>query len=351
PGAAASAISQVFLGVRIECAQCHHHPYDRWSQTDYFGMTAYFTQLQQKKSRRGELLIAVGNPTTKHPRTGEVITAHPLGRPMPESNIAGDRRLELAAWLTAADNPFFARNWSNRIWAHMLGRGIVEPVDDFRLTNPPSNPELLDALSQHFVEQRFDLQALLRTIIASRVYQQSSQPNATNERDQQNYSRYLLKCLEAEVLLDAVCDVTAVPEKFEGVPAGARAIQLWDSQVDHYFLRLFGRPSRQTVCECERVSEPSVAQVLHLLNSERVQQKLSRDDGRLHQLARTITDNGQLVDELYLTLFSRLPSSSERQVAIDHLQTVPANTMARRQEVVEDLAWTMLNSLEFVFNH
>jgi hypothetical protein len=231
----------------------------------------------------------------------------------------------------------------------MLGRGLVEPVDDFRATNPPSNPELLDALAAHLAKSKFDLRELIRAIAASRTYQHSTKPNATNSRDEQNYSRGLLKSMDAEVLLDAVCQATGVPEKFEGVPAGSRAIQLWDSQVDHYFLRLFGRPTRQTVCECERVTEPSVAQVLHMLNSERVQEKLTHENGFVARLAKRESDNARTADELYLNLFSRLPTDSERQVAVEYLGR--ASDSAARRTALEDLAWTMLNSLEFVFNH
>jgi hypothetical protein len=349
PGKSASAVSQVFLGVRIECAECHHHPYDRWSQTDYYGMTAYFAQLQRKPSSLGEVLFASGDPATNHPRNGENVPAYALGQSKPAKNVAGDRRVELAKWLTAADNPFFARNWSNRLWAHMLGRGLVEPVDDFRATNPPSNPELLDALARSLIEQKYDLRAMLRTIAASRVYQHSTQPNASNETDEQNYSRFLLKRLDAEVLLDAVCQTTGVPEKFAGVPVGSRAIELWDSQVDHEFLRLFGRPTRQSVCECERVSEPSVAQVFHLLNSERVQDKLSREDGRVAELVSRTKNDEQLIADLYKTFLSRGPTAEEHRRGLSHIQS--AKDAAERRERAEDLAWTLLNSLEFVFNH
>lgn len=348
PGKSASAVSQVFLGVRIECAECHHHPYDRWSQTDYYGMAAYFAQLQRKSTSLGEVLLANGDPATHHPRTGQNIPAYALAQQMPEKNVAGDRRVELARWLTAPENPYFARNWANRLWAHMLGRGLVEPVDDVRATNPPSNPQLLDALAQSLIDQKYDLRAMLRTIAASRVYQHSSQPNETNESDEQNYSRSLLKRLDAEVLLDAVCQTTGVPEKYEGIPAGSRAIELWDSQVDHEFLRLFGRPTRQSVCECERVSEPSVAQVFHLLNSERVQEKLAREDGRIAALTSSSGDE-QLIDELYLTFLSRQPTTEERQRGLSHIQA--AKDPQDRRERAEDLAWTLLNSLEFVFNH
>ena len=355
PGPAASAVSQVFLGVRIECAQCHHHPYDRWSQTDYFGMTAYFAQLQNKKSPFGEILVATGDPQTKHPRTGEVVTAHPLGQPMPEKNIAGDRRVELAAWMTSPENPFFARNLANRLWAHMLGRGLVEPVDDVRATNPPSNPELLSALAKNLIEQKYDLRGLLKSIAMSRTYQHSTATNPTNLRDEQNYSRAVLKRMDAEVLLDAICQATGVPERYEGTPPNTRAIELWDSQVDHYFLKLFGRPVRVTACECERVSEPSVSQVLHLLNSQRVQEKLSHEGGLIARLAQQQSLDDRLTEELYLTIFSRLPTNAETQTAVEYLRSAkPAagkTPLEARRTAAEDLAWTMLNSLEFVFNH
>jgi hypothetical protein len=351
PGKVASAISQVFLGVRIECAQCHHHPFDRWSQTDYFGMTAYFAQVQKKNAPLGELLVAQGDPNTTHPRTGQKIAAHALGQPMPEQNPAGDRRLELAAWMTAAENPFFARNLANRVWAHLLGRGLVEPVDDFRETNPPTNPQLLDALAEKLVQSKFSLRSLVREICASRTYQHSAQPNETNARDEQNYSRALFKRMDAEVLLDAVCQVTAVPEKFDGAPTGTRAIELWDSQLEHYFLKLFGRPVRQTACECERVVEPSVAQVLHLLNSERIDGKLRHDAGRIAELVRRQPSDSKLAEELYLTVYSRYPTDAERRTALDYLAGAPTGDSLARRARAEDLLWTMLNSIEFVFNH
>ena len=356
PGKAASTLSQIFLGVRIECAQCHHHPYDRWGQDDYFAMAAYFAPLSRKSTPLGEILVASGKAEAAHPRTGEKIEPRPLGVERNSfrsangiKSVLPDPRHELADWMTAPDNPYFARNLANRVWAHLLGRGLVEPVDDVRATNPPSNPELLDALAADLVKQKFDLRGLIRTICASRVYQHAARPNPTSERDEQNYSRALLKRLDAEVLLDAVCQATGVPEKFSGAAAGTRAIELWDSQVEHDFLRLFGRPVRQSACECERVVEPSVAQVLHLLNSERVQQKLSHERGRIARLCREQPDDAKLVEELYLTIFSRLPSDGERKLATDHLQRAPSADA--RRAAAEDLAWTMLNSLEFVFNH
>jgi uncharacterized protein DUF1549/uncharacterized protein DUF1553 len=354
PGKAASTLSQVFLGVRVECAQCHHHPYDRWGQDDYYALAAYFAPLSRRDSPLGEILVAAGAAEATHPKTGQKIAPRPLGVGQ-VSNLsnqpaaAADPRTDLAAWMTWPDNPFFARNLANRIWAHLLGRGLVEPVDDVRPTNPPSNPELLDALAADLVQQKFDLRGLIRTICASRVYQHSTRPNPTNERDEQNYSRALLKRLDAEVLLGAVCQTTGVPEKFSGAAYGTRAIELWDSQVEHDFLRLFGRPVRASACECERVVEPSVAQVLHLLNSERVQQKLSHEEGLIASLCRRESDNERLAAELYLTVFSRYPTDGERHTAVGHLQR--AKDAAARRAAAEDLAWTMLNSLEFVFNH
>ncbi|HTI50911.1 MAG TPA: DUF1549 and DUF1553 domain-containing protein, partial [Planctomycetaceae bacterium] len=347
PGEMAGTLSQVFLGVRIDCAQCHHHPFDRWSQSDYFGMQAFFTQVAFKPTAGGESLIAGPAAATVHPRTGEPVFAHALATVAPKADPAGDRRKLLADWMTAPDNPWFARNLVNRTWAHFLGRGLIEPVDDVRLTNPPTNPELLDALARNFVESKFDFQQLIRTITASRVYQASAAPNVTNERDDQNYSRALLRPLEAEVLFDAVCQTTGVPEKFQGLPVGSRAIQLWDSQTPHYFLKLFGRPTRTTACECERAKEPSVAQVLHALNSPELHEKLSHAGGRMARLAGNLSDDGALADELFLTFYSRFPVEKERQTVIGYLKSHAAD----RRQATEDIAWSMLNTAEFVFNH
>ncbi len=347
PGAAASTLSQVFLGVRIACAECHHHPFDRWSQTDYYGMQAFFTQVSLKNTPAGPLVVTGDSPPTKHPRTGATIPAHALGAPSPAAPPPGDRRRALAAWLTSPDNPWFARNLANRTWAHFLGRGLAEPVDDVRATNPPTNPELLDALARHLSASHFDFRQLIRTITASRVYQLSSRPNATNERDEQNYSRALFKRSDAEVLLDMVCQTTGVGERFAGVPPGTRAIQLWDSKVPHYFLKLFGRPVRASACECERSHQPGVAQVLHLLNGPEIHAKLTHAKGTVARLAAERTDDGSLVDELYLTFYSRFPTAAERRTALDYISKDPA----RRREAAEDLAWGMMNSLEFLFNH
>lgn len=348
PGERAATASQVLLGVRIECAQCHHHPADRWSQRDYTAFQAFFVQPQFKPTPRGDLLFAPETVAeSMHPRTGELVGASPLAEPGVQKSPAGDRRLALAAWLASPSNPWFARNIANRTWAHFVGRGLVEPVDDVRLTNPPSNPALLDALAQQLIDNRFDLQSLIRVITASRTYQLSSQTNATNRHDEQNYSRALLRPLPAEVLLDAVCQATGVPEKFEGIPRGPRAVQLWDSNVPHEFLKTFGRPSRVTACQCERISEPNVAQVLKVMNSPAIQAKLSHADGTVARWARSSLTENQLVEEAYLTFFSRLPETTERKAATDFLSRSSAN----RQPALEDLAWSLLNTTEFVFQH
>lgn len=329
PGEVAGTISQVFLGVRIACAECHHHPFDRWKQSDYLGMTAFFA------------------PAATHPRTGKPVFAYALGTDMSAANPPGDRRLVLADWMTRPDNPYFARNLANRTWAWLLGRGLVEPVDDVRTTNPPSNPELLDALAKYLIDNKYDVRKLITFIVSSRVYQTSATPNVTNEKDERNFSRAYFKRPEAEVLLDMICQATGVPEKFPGSPGITRAVQLWDSKARHDFLKLFGRPNRVSSCACERTREPSVAQVLNLLNSPDIQAKLTHEAGTIAKLVRARKDDARLIEELYLTFFSRLPGANERETALAHLKRYANN----RRAATEDLAWAMLNSTEFVFNH
>ena len=347
PGEMAAMTSQAFLGVRITCAECHQHPYDQWTQQDYQGMRAFFAQVKYKKLGETEALLAEGDPKSKHPRTGAPIFPYALGTAMPEAAPEGDRRQALADWMTQPDNPWFARNLANRIWAHFMGRGLIEPVDDLRATNPPSNPELMTALAKALAENEYDLRAMIRLITASRTYQLSSEPNATNELDERNYSRALLRRLPAEVLLDAVSQVTGVEEKFHGVPAGVRAIQLWDSQVQHYFLKLFGRPARASVCECERAVGASIAQALHLMNSPELEAKLAHAGGHLGRLEQRHADDAALARQLYLTIYNREPNVAERERAVQHL----GSRQGQRRKAAEDLAWAMLNSVEFIFNH
>lgn len=330
PGDAANTVSQVFLGVRLTCAECHHHPFDRWRQSDYYGMAAFF------------------NPgVVKHPRTQATIHAHALGTTMPMTAHQHDKRLVLADWMAQPDNPYFARNMANRIWAWMLGRGLVEPVDDVRATNPPSNAELLDALALYLVRNNFDARKLIILIADSRTYQTSTAPNASNEKDDRNYSRAYFKRPDAEVLLDMICQVLGVPEKFQGSPTAARAVQVWDSKVRHDFLKRFGRPSRVTACECERTREPSVSQVLNLLNSALIQDKITHEGGTVAQWVRQTGHDDELIQEMYLRFYSRLPTAAEQATALAHLRKAPT----ARRAAVEDLAWAMLNSSEFLFNH
>lgn len=342
PGEAASALSQVFLGVRIACAECHHHPTDRWTQGDYAGMLAFFAPV----GARGESIIAASDPITKHPRSGETVFAHALGTDEPKANPTGDRRLVLASWMTDPSNPFFARNFANRIWAQLMGRGIVEPVDDVRATNPPSNPELLDALAKFAIEKKYDTREMVRVICNSRVYQTSSAPNASNEKDEQNFSRAAFRRPGAEVLLDMIGQATGVPDRFAGLPAGTRAVQVWDSETKQPFLKLFGRPMRISACECERNVEPSTAQVLNLLNSPELHRRLAHPSGTVAKWNHTIGDDGKMADEFYLAYLGRMPKPTERVKVVEFLKSKPD-----RQSAAEDLAWALMNTLEFSFNH
>ena len=348
PGEAASAFSQVFLGVRIACAECHHHPYDRWTQDDYYQMSAYFTPISTRKIANADAVVANGDFSARNPRSGLTLPASPLGAKNQASDVKGDQRQLLAEWLVAPQNPFFARNIVNRYWAHFLGRGLIDPIDDIRSTNPPTNPELLDALAKHFQESKFDLKKLIRAIVLSRVYQTESKPNPANERDEQNYSRSLFRRVDAEVMLDIVCQTLGLPEKYEGLPNGTRAIQLWDSKVRHYFLKTFGRPARISSCECERSDEANIAQVLHLLNSEAITSKLQHEGGTVAKLLGQFDDDGKLTEEMYMIFLSRLPTEKEQTAVTEHVRRHGAG---KRRQAFEDVAWALLNSKEFMFNH
>jgi hypothetical protein len=353
------AVSGIFLGIHLECAKCHQHPFEKWTQDDYYGLAAYFARVGQKYGNEygpvtgiygGDLEILVAPAgEVRHPRNGKVMAPTPLGAGQPADDAA-DRRRALARWLTDPKNPMLARNMVNRHWAHFLGRGLVEPVDDLRDTNPATNPELLDALAQDLIDHRYDLRHLLRTIMNSRTYQLSSRPVAGTAADTTYYSHYYAKRLRAEPLLDAVCAVTEVPEKFAGMPAGTRAIALpavMSADVRSYFLDVFGRPQRTfEKCECERASQPNLAQVLHLMNGEWLHGKVTDPSGRLPALLKAGKTDREIIHELYRTAFGRSPTAAEQQTAAKLIAGAPT-----RKEGLEDLLWTLCNCKEFLFNH
>ncbi|MCA9065817.1 MAG: DUF1553 domain-containing protein, partial [Planctomycetaceae bacterium] len=281
-----------------------------------------------------------------HPRTGQPVAPAGPGGPVAVLPPDGDSRRVLADWITDPDNPYFSTTLVNRLWAHYFGRGLVEPVDDLRATNPASNEPLLNALAAEFVRLGFDVKAITQLMLESHVYQLSAQPNASNELDAQNYSHAAWKPLSAEVLLDAISQVTGVPEEFNGWPRGYRAIQIWDNKLPSHFMKVFGRPARQTVCACERGTEPGIAQVLHLMNAPEIDNKIHHLHGRAAAMAVSSMSDQSVVEELYLTCLSRYPQPEEMAL----MKSVLADSSDRRG-TIEDLLWTLMNKREFVFNH
>jgi hypothetical protein len=339
--------TQLFLGMRINCANCHHHPYEKWSQDDYWSFAAFYARLGRKPGEvSGEDAIYVKKDGgTNNPTTGKPMKPRGLGGPEIEYVRGDDPRQKLVDWMTERDNPYFAPAIVNRMWAHFMGIGLVDAVDDMRVTNPPSNPELLAALSKDFIEHGYDLRHLIRTIMNSRTYQLSSEPTALNEKDRQNYARYYARRLPAEVLLDAVGQVTGRPERFGGLPQGTRAIALPDESVDSYFLKVFGRSMRESPCECERSYEPSLSQLLHLMNSPETQNKIGAADGRVALAVKSKTPLDDVVTEFYLRAFGRKPRSDELQNAREHV-----GASADPKAGLEDVVWALLCSKEFLFN-
>ena len=347
--------AQLFLGQRLQCAQCHHHPFEKWSQQDYYSFAAFFSQVGRKSSGQpGEDLIFVKRtaPSATNKKTKQPVKPAGLGGPALELTADDDARLALAKWLTAKENGFFARSAVNRYWKHFFNRGLVDPEDDMRETNPPTNPELLDALSKHFTASGYDLKELVRTITRSQTYQLSSAPNAHNAVDRQNFSRYYPRRLTAEALLDAINAVTRSENKFDGLPRGTRAVQLPDNSFNAgtYFLSVFGRPEGSTSCECERSQDASLAQSLHLLNSKDVQDKIWSDKGSAAALAAdTSANDAEKVKRLYLAALSREPNEKELTVAKEHISK--AKDDKGRRGAYEDMIWALINTKEFLFNH
>ena len=339
--------AQLFLGTRINCANCHHHPYERWSQDDYWSFAAYFGRLGRKPGEvSGEDAIFVKKDGgVSNPMTNKPMKPRGLGGLESEYVRGEDPRGKLMDWLTERDNPFFAKAMVNRVWGHFMGIGLVDPVDDMRVTNPPSNPVLMDALAADFIAHNYDIHHLIRTIMNSRTYQLSAEPTEWNEKDRQNYARYYARRLPAEVLLDAVGKVTDKPERFGGLPAGTTAIALPDEAANSYFLEIFGRSIRETPCECGRSYEPSLSQLLHLMNSQETQNKIGDSKGRVAMHVAAKTPDEPFIEELYLRAFGRQPRQDELATALEYIKTEP-----ERKAALEDLVWALLCSKEFMFN-
>lgn len=341
--------AQLFLGQRLQCARCHHHPFEKWSQADYFHMAAFFSTLTRRDGDTPEqprFVSRVATASAKHPKSGEDLRPAGLDAPPLTLPATSDPRDELVDWMVAPDNPFFARALVNRYWKHFFAVGLVEPEDDMRVTNPASNPELLNGLAQEFIDHQYDMRHLLRLICTSTTYRIRSEANEHNLRDQ-SYARYYPKRLQAEVLLDAVDQVLLTHTSFTGVPAETRAVSLPDNNFTSYFLDVFGKPDSTTACECERSQEATLAQSLHLLNSKEMQAKLSSDSALPASLAASSDTPEQKIKQLYLSALSRLPTASELETASQYL----ARQAAQPRAAYEDLVWAILNSKEFLFNH
>ncbi len=371
----AEATSQTFLGVRIQCARCHNHPYEKWTQNQYYEMAAFFARVHSKKgSGSQEQLVTIGKSgEVTHPKTAKTVQPCALDDNPVAADYRGDRRVVLAEWLTSPRNPFFAKSMANRLWKHFMGRGLVEPVDDLRLTNPPSNAELFDRLALDLADNGFNMKHTMRAIMLSRVYQRSPMPTAGNERDTRYYSHFGFKRLSAEQLMDAIASATGVAEKFAGYPLGVRAAQLPDTAVPSYFLELFGRPARSITCACERTDDPNLGQVLHLMNDAGINTRLAAPAGRIAQLVASKRTSAAVVQDVYLASVSRLPSPGETEQgtqALDYARNSVRHNGGRlfdgqswipgraiysaeraRREKAEDLMWALMNSKEFMFNH
>jgi hypothetical protein len=366
PQARAEAVAQVFLGVRLQCARCHNHPFDRWTQDDYYSLAAFFPRVQYRiiENRRrdqldlhefdGEQVVWLAREgEVKHPRTGRVMRPRVPGGPDGEVDAGGDRLQALADWVARPDNPFFARTQVNRVWYHLLGRGLVDPDDDFRASNPPVNGPLLEALAADFVAHRFDLRHLVRTVLNSRTYQLSAAPNETNGDDESNFSHALVRPLQAEPLLDALAQVTGVPVKFNGYPEGLRAGQLpgvrpFPAQVrrpsdGERFLQAFGKPERSLTCACERSEDTTLGQAFQLITGPLLNRLLSAPDNRLGKMLAAGRSDRDVVEEFYLAALSRPPGDKELAALLAHVDGAKD-----RRAALEDVLWGVLNAKEFL---
>ncbi len=340
--------AQLFMGVRLECAKCHHHPFETYSQADYYGLAAFFARVTSKNSEefgifgRETVIMVRATGEVSHPRTRKRLPPTPLGGEPIEDPL--DRRLPLADWLTSPTNRLFSRSIANRYMGYLMGRGLVEPIDDMRSTNPPSNSALLDALAEDFVSHGHDLKHLMRTIMTSRLYQLSSEPTAANASDRRFFSHYHVKRLPAEPLLDAIDLATQVTTKFQNLPMGTRAIDLPDAEYPNYFLTTFAKPRRASVCECERVPDENLTQALHTLNGETLASKIADPKGRVATLMQGERSHEEIVRELFMATLCRWPTGDELALSNEFLAESPSP-----KECYEDLLWTLLNSKHFLF--
>jgi hypothetical protein len=335
------------MGVRVQCAQCHNHPFDRWTMNDYYSFAAFFAQIGRKSGEDPRETIVYNNASgnVKHPVGGKDMAPKFLGGAQPTIARGADRRVVLADWLASPDNPYFARNLANIVWAHFFGKGIVDPVDDVRVSNPATNPELLDALAAQLTDYRYDFKKLVRDICLSRTYQLSSIPNDTNGSDDRNFARGGVRRIRAEILLDALSNVTASSEKLRGLPQGARAVEIADGRTSTYFLTTFGRATRETPCSCEVKMEPNLSQALHLLNGDAVNAKVI-NGGLVKKWLKEGRSREDIIEELYLRTLSRYPTAIESEKILAFFTEGKAADV-----VLNDLFWSLLNAKEFVFNH
>lgn len=345
-------VAEVFCGVRMLCARCHTHPLENWTQEDYYGLASFFNQVSPKNdprmagvpnARAVALNLSAGFAT--NPRSQRAQPPRYLGGSQPDLTPGIDRRVAFANWLTAPENPMFARSFTNRFWSYFFSRGIIDPVDDLRTTNPPVNPELLEALTKDFVEHRFDVRHLMRRIVSSQTYQRSSVANDSNRHDTLNFARSIPRRIPAEALLDSLVQATGVRENFGGAPAGFTAAQLPDAEVTSDFLQLFGKPQRAEACECERDGDSNMLQALHLINGQSILRRVTDGGGRVAQLINAKQPDDQLIDELYLWSLSRRPTSKELELAKAHFQSYGEQ---QRREAAQDLMWSLFNSRDFL---
>ena len=339
-------VAQVFMGMRIQCAQCHNHPFDRWTMDDYYSFAAFFSQIGRKRGEdpRELIIFNSGGGEVRHLVGNKVMTPKFLGGEVPD--VKGkDRRVVMADWLASPQNPYFATNLGNIVWSHFFGKGIIDQVDDVRVSNPPVNKELLDELGRRFTEYNYDFKKLVRDICVSRVYQHSTATNETNVKDSRNFSHAALRRVRAEVLLDAITQVTDTKNKFQGLPTGARAVQIANGNTSTYFLTAFGRAKRETVCSCEVSIEPNLSQALHLLNGDTVNTKMAQGKLVPTRLKEGKTPE-QVAEEIYIRCLSRKPTDREKAA----LKEVIDNE-TNKQQALEDIFWATMNSREFVFNH